>query len=118
MDFYREAAPVIKRGRSRIFGPPQISYRHPKGWQAVVRRGEGDRILLVVHVFSGKTPEEIRISLEDPSGGGCRKYSVGRVYAHDEGDVRIDGSTAIIRPNGGMYALGALFEEEGGEMNG
>jgi hypothetical protein len=84
----------------------------------VARRGEGGKTLLVVHVFSGETPEEIRVDFVDTACGGRRKYSVGRVYAHDGGDVRIDGGSAIVRPNGGMYALGALIEEEGGEING
>ena len=38
---YALAAPIIKRGTSRRFGEWGESWRHPRGWQAVVRVGGG-----------------------------------------------------------------------------
>lgn len=58
VDFYRKAAPVIGRGRSRRFGAASESWRHPKGWQAVVRTGE-TAALAVVHTFC-EAPSVIR----------------------------------------------------------
>lgn len=49
--FYHKAAPVIDRGTTCRFGPQIVSYNAPKGWQAVIRRGEG-LTLAVVHTFS------------------------------------------------------------------
>jgi alpha-galactosidase len=64
---YREAAPVIKRGTSRRFGELGASWRHPRGWQAVVRQSDDRRqVLIVVHAFAG-APEEISIPLPDSS---------------------------------------------------
>lgn len=57
--FYALAAPVIDRGRSRRFGPPVLSYRSPKGWQAMVRKGE-KQTLVVVHTF-GSAPQQITL---------------------------------------------------------
>lgn len=61
--FYRQAAPVIDRGRSERLGPPVRSYRAPAGWQAVVRRGAG-KTLVVLHTFA-EAPEQIAL----PVGG-------------------------------------------------
>ena len=51
LELYRTAAPAIRDGESRRYGPPVSSYRHPTGWQAVVISGSG-RTLVVVHRFA------------------------------------------------------------------
>lgn len=56
---YRQAVPVLRDGRSHIHGPPVCSYRHPKGWQAVVRVGSNGDILSVIHTFSDPMPFDI-----------------------------------------------------------
>lgn len=48
--FYRQAAPIIRKGVSRRFGSEIRSYRDPRGWQAVIRTGETGT-LAVVHTF-------------------------------------------------------------------
>ncbi len=58
-EFYAKAAPIIDRGVSQRFGPPIVSYRAPRGWQAVVRRGE-TQTLVVVHTF-GSAPETVTL---------------------------------------------------------
>lgn len=50
--FYKSAAPVIDRGYTTFFGPSSASYRAPRGWQAVARRG-AEKTLLCAHTFSG-----------------------------------------------------------------
>ncbi len=59
---YGRAAPVIKYGRSRKYGPAPASWRHPRGWQALVRRSE-TQALVVVHTFEN-APESIEVPLE------------------------------------------------------
>ena len=50
---YALAAPVIKHGTSRRYGEAGESWRHPRGWQAVVRVGDdGQRALAVFHAFA------------------------------------------------------------------
>jgi alpha-galactosidase len=58
---YAKAAPVIKYGTSRRFGESGESWRHPRGWQAVVRTSE-TQALVVVHTFAG-APAEVVIPL-------------------------------------------------------
>lgn len=61
VDFYGKAAPVIKAGWSRRYGPELASWRHPKGWQAVVRQG-AEAALCVVHTFHD-APETVRVPI-------------------------------------------------------
>ena len=64
---YRKIAPVIRNGFSRRFGPPVASYRHPEGWQAVLRTDRvAQRAIVVFHSFAGRLPREARIPM--PAG--------------------------------------------------
>ena len=48
--FYAKAAPIIDHGVTQRFGPDIVSYRAPRGFQAVVRKGE-TQTLVVLHTF-------------------------------------------------------------------
>ena len=48
---YGKAAPIIRSGRSFRHGSQIDSYRHPKGWQGIVRTS-ADRALVVAHTFA------------------------------------------------------------------
>ena len=63
-DLYRAAAGVIRDGVSEVYGG-SVSWRHPEGWQCVVRRG-GGQALAVLHTFAG-APGVVRF----PVGRGC-----------------------------------------------
>lgn len=60
--FYRAAVPVIRDGCSHIYQSLGLSWNEPRGWQAVVRHTRHE-VLVVVHVFGGDPPKEIRIPL-------------------------------------------------------
>ena len=61
--FYAKAAPIIDRGVSAIYGSHIVSYRAPRGWQGVVRRG-AKQTLVVIHTF-GDAPDAVTL----PVGG-------------------------------------------------
>ena len=61
MHLYRRVAPIVKEGVSRRFGDTGASWRHPSGWQAVVRES-GEFALVVVHTFAG-APESVDVPL-------------------------------------------------------
>jgi alpha-galactosidase len=45
--------PVVKHSMSRRFGSLGASWRHPQGWQAVVRTfTDGKQALVVLHAFA------------------------------------------------------------------
>ncbi|MBR3107723.1 MAG: alpha-galactosidase [Clostridia bacterium] len=60
LDFYRAARRVIRDGVSAFYGNVSASWRHPTGWQAVVRTA-GEETLAVIHTFGGDFPEEIQL---------------------------------------------------------
>lgn len=62
--FYRGAAPIIRSGKSRRYGKISESWRHPEGWQTVVRTGETEA-LAVIHTFD-RSPETVRFPI--PAG--------------------------------------------------
>ena len=88
MSLYRKAAPILKRGMSRRFGETGPSWRHPRGWQGVVRTSEdGSAALVVVHAFA-ETPQRVEVSL--PPG---RTWSVtGGFPIAGAGNAEIAGS--------------------------
>jgi alpha-galactosidase len=60
-EFYRRAAPIIKHGTSRRSGAMGESWRHPTGWQAVVRTS-GNEALVVLHAFEN-APAKVNFPL-------------------------------------------------------
>ena len=63
MDFYREVRHIIWDGRSSFHGEVSESWRHPEGWQAVVRKA-GNESLAVIHTFGGSHPGQITLPAE------------------------------------------------------
>ena len=64
MAFYRQVRHIIRDGVSSFFGEVSSSWRHPEGWQAVVRRA-GNETLAVIHTFGGAFPEKITLPVQD-----------------------------------------------------
>ena len=54
-DFYRRIRHIIRDGVSTFHGDLSESWRHPEGWQAVVRETEREA-LAVIHTFGGEHP--------------------------------------------------------------
>lgn len=89
LDFYAKAAPVIRHGFTRRYGPELSSWRHPKGWQAIVREG-GENVLCVVHTFH-EAPGVVRFPI--PEGyrvaEGCAREGI--VWAQTDRTVIVSG---------------------------
>lgn len=84
--FYKQVAPIIKKGRSYHQSPKILSDRHPEGYQAVTRVGEHGEALVVIHCFHGTLPEKIEVDL--PEGCGtkilhCYSYNTPMVEIRD-----------------------------------
>jgi alpha-galactosidase len=59
--------PIIKHGISRRFGQIGPSWRHPCGWQGVVRTNlDQTAALIVIHAFA-KPPAQAQILLQGPN---------------------------------------------------
>lgn len=98
IELYGKAAPVIKYGKSRHFGELGESWRHPEGWQAVVRRSD-ELALVVVHTFAG-APESIELPFD---GDWELEGTLG------EGLPERAGDTLHFRPAGDFHGSAWLF---------
>lgn len=87
--FYAKAAPIIDRGVSTRYGSEIISYRAPKGWQAVVRRGE-TQTLVVVHTF-GAAPEAVTLPVGGKIAAQLMRDSL--TVTHPDGQLTVHGFT-------------------------
>jgi alpha-galactosidase len=67
MALYRKAVPILKNGVSRRFATLGVSWRHPRGWQALRRVAkDGKSALVVVHTFEG-VPASVNVTLPEGS---------------------------------------------------
>lgn len=97
--FYASAAETIDHGKSEWFGTEIQSYRSPKGWQGIVRRGK-DKTLVVIHTF-----HDAPLQIDLPLGGrivGC--------FARQGLDITA-GDGLTIRGLAGFDAAAVLLEE-------
>lgn len=98
--FYKKAAPIIKDGFSRLYGPKVLNYRHPTGWQCLLRTGgsvehkKTDALLAVFHSFNGEHEGALEVPL--PEDG---EYRIEAVYSDAEADISVkDGSLICCIP--------------------
>ncbi|KAH8172469.1 melibiase domain-containing protein [Sarocladium implicatum] len=61
IDMYKQSVPAICDGTSRIQGDVGESWRHPQGWQGVVR-STCSQVLVVIHTFE-KSPRDLTVEL-------------------------------------------------------
>lgn len=87
--FYAKAAPIIDRGVSARYGSQIVSYRAPRGWQAVVRHGE-TQTLVVVHTF-GAAPEAVTLPVRGKITAQFMRE--GLTVTHPDGQLTVYGLT-------------------------
>lgn len=104
IDFYKNISDIIKNGYSYRYGTDITSERHPKGWQAVLRKNES-RAFVVIHVFDGEQPKYIEIKL--PSN--CNQNIV-KVYSDDEPEFSIVDGILRYKVTDTMKAVAAILE--------
>ena len=73
-ELYGRVAPIIKHGVSRLHRALGESWRHPRGWQAMVRHTPDHREALVVaHAFAD-APRQVAIPLPPGEGWTVRAF--------------------------------------------
>jgi alpha-galactosidase len=104
MAMYGRAAPIIRNGTSRRFGQMAESWRHPRGWQGVVRTSvAGDAALVVLHAFAAP-PAEVHLPL--PIG----EWSMGEQFdALGDGACTFQAGRLLWRPRRPFTATVALL---------
>lgn len=96
--FYKQIAPIIKEGISYMGGCIGKSWRHPKGYQTLLREGK-DAAFVVVHTFNGELPEKIEVPLYDSRG-----YEIVNSYSDVEVNAVVEDGKLIYKPMENMRA--------------
>lgn len=101
--FYKKIAPVIKSGYSYRYGNEITSYRHPEGWQGILRVGDNEEAFIVIHVFDGTLPESINIPLPKNT-----HFKIEDIYSEQEEQIMIENNAIIYKPTENKKAI-ALY---------
>ncbi len=99
---YKKAAPVIKNGFTRIYRENVTSYRHPEGYQAVVRVND-NAALCVIHTFKN-APNTISVPVGD--------YDITDVYSDTDIKAEVKDGVLTVCPNGGFCGAGVLMKKK------
>ncbi|WP_083180167.1 glycoside hydrolase family 36 protein [Paenibacillus yonginensis] len=104
--FYKKAVPVIKEGKSSRFGPAISSYRHPKGWQGIMRSSADEsEILIVVHTFELEGKERVILPLPPVSG----TYKTADLFTDQEVEMVLDRDQISISLDRSFAAISILL---------
>lgn len=105
-EFYQKAVKIIRDGTSRHYGPPQLSMRCPRGWQAVLRIAD-NRALLVAHGFAdiAGTRTEFRLS-------NGNRWHAQELLSDGSCSLRLDGSTVQLSFAAEYCGLAAILYSE------
>ncbi|MDE7312938.1 MAG: alpha-galactosidase [Eubacterium sp.] len=106
MEFYKKIAPMIRDGQSYHYGTQIKSTRHPKGWQALLRIGANGKAYIVIHLFEGDLPEQIRIPLPQ----GCPTKAAW-IYSEKEENIECIDHCLLYQPKERKKALAVLLEQ-------
>lgn len=105
--FYKKAAPIIKHGYSMRFGNDVVSYRHPTGWQCLLRLGADagtQAAMAVFHTFNGTHDAPIEIPLPED-----KSYRIDEIYSDADADVVLEGSRLVCTISEDMRAVAVLL---------
>jgi alpha-galactosidase len=112
IDFYHKISAIIKKGFTYWYGPEIKSYRHPKGWQAVIRiSDETTDAYAVIHTFAGECKEPIVIDL--PKG---YTFEPAESYMENQEAVSLEHNILKILPADEFqgFALRLKYTSAGG----
>jgi alpha-galactosidase len=104
--FYKKVAPIIKHGKTHFFGPGITSYRHPKGWQGILREDdESGRAYIVLHGFNDACGGNI--SIPTPEG-----YEIRDVYSYKKEELSMSDGQVRYTFDEDMKAIAVYLEKQ------
>lgn len=103
--FYRKIAPIIRNGYTSWFGTQMKSYRHPKGWQGILRTGDHGDAYVVFHIFDDELGYECSIDLQEQY-----EYEITDIYSDTEAEVTLRDHKLIYRPTDNWKAIAVYLK--------
>ena len=101
--FYKKIASIIKKGYTTRYGTEISSYRHPKGWQGILRIGEDGKAFALFHGFLEAAGTEVSIPV--PEG-----YRISEIYSYETEKVLLEDGRLYLRLTEDMKAVAVLLE--------
>ena len=102
--FYKKIASVIKKGFTTRYGTEISSYRHPKGWQGILRIGEDGKAFALFHGFHDAAGLEVSVPV--PAG-----YQISEIYSYETEKVWLEDGRLYLRLTEDMKAVAVLLEK-------
>jgi alpha-galactosidase len=108
VNFYQQAAPIIKNGHSRFFGPGADNWTHPTKWQGLWRESDdGAEALLIIHTFAELPNEDLVIELPVSE---CRTFLRSLVDSTTKAP-HFDGDTLTLPKGADFRGYALLFKK-------
>jgi len=104
MQFYQKIAPIIKEGYTYFYGTKIMSYRHPNGWQGILRVGKNQDAVLILHTFGGEL-SQVRIPLD-------KKYQISEMYSDTVVAITIIDNHLIYKQDANWKAVAIRLESD------
>lgn len=106
ISFYKKIASIIKDGKTYFYGSKIGSYRHPKGWQAIVRESlEMKEAYVVIHGFNQAKGEKVCLDLS-------KDYDLADCYSFQTENISFNtGRLEYVIPDD-MYAICLYFKKK------
>jgi len=98
---YEKIAPILIDGLTTWYGPKVKSYRHPKGWQGIVRANQA-AAYAVIHTF-GDAPDELVI--DAPKG-----MQIAEIFAENLSCVSLKDGKLVITNPGDFAGIVVIFK--------
>ena len=102
--FYRKIASVIKNGFTTRYGTEISSYRHPKGWQGILRTGKDGKAFALFHGFHEAAGLEVSIPVPDD-------YRIADVYSYEEEQLWLADGRLYLRIKEDIRAAAVYLEQ-------
>lgn len=104
--FYKKIASIIKYGKTYFYGSKIGSYRHPKGWQAIVRESlDMKEAYVLIHGFNQAKGEKVCLDLS-------KDYDLADCYSFQTENISFNkGRLEYVIPDD-MYAICAYLKKK------
>jgi alpha-galactosidase len=105
--FYKKISPILRDGYTSWFGTEIQSYRHPNGWQGILRTGENGDAYAVFHTFDGALDYECSIELSDTCD-----YEIAEIYSDSEARVNLKEHKLTYQPEENWKAVAVYIKRK------
>lgn len=102
--FYKKIASIIKKGHTTRYGTEISSYRHPKGWQGILRTGEDGKAFALFHGFLEAAGMEVSVPVP-------ADYRISEIYSYETEQVWLKDGRLYLRLTEDMKAVAVLLEK-------